>query len=58
MHKMEFFDTCKLFALVLFLITYLKVQSPVKISFLAKLYKYKSTLRYLKANIVSKYGNT
>ena len=58
MHKMEFFDTAKLFTLVLFLITYLKVQSPVKISFLAKLYKYKSTLRYLKANIVSKYGNT
>lgn len=58
MHKMESFDTAKLFALVLFLITYLKVQSPVKISFLAKLYKYKSTLRYLKANIVSKYGNT
>lgn len=55
---MEFFDTAKLFALVLFLITYLKVQSPVKISFLAKLYKYNSTLRYLKANIISKYGNT
>ena len=54
MHKMEFFDTAKLFALVLFLITYLKV----KISFLAKLHKYKSTLRYLKANIISKYGNT
>ena len=58
MHKMKFFDTAKLFALVLFLITYLKVQSPVKISFLAKLYKYKSTLRYWKANIISKYGNT
>ena len=58
MHKMEFFDTAKLFALVLFLITYLKVQSPVKISFLTKLHKYKSTLRYWKANIISKYGNT